>query len=188
MKKGYLVFSLAVMVFLGGCLMQKDKTPQTLSGATVRSSYSPSAKFPAGSKYAFVNFASDQELTGEAAQINQRIQTSLANEFNKKGFKPSQYTDIDFFVVYAIGLQHQIDVLVAKSQVQGNEWIAAVVSAEDYVSGALLVQIISAKSMEPVWLGVFNADIMLVSVSEREKQERVRYAVRQLLQTFPPKE
>jgi len=45
---------------------------------------------------------------------------------------------------------------------------------------------IDAKSMEPVWLGVFNADITLASVSEQEKQERVNYAVRELLKPFPP--
>ena len=57
----------------------------------------------------------------------------------------------------------------------------------DYVTGALLVQIIDAKSMEPVWLGAFNADMTLTSVSEQEKQERVGYAVHELLKNFPPK-
>jgi hypothetical protein len=57
----------------------------------------------------------------------------------------------------------------------------------DYVTGALLVQVIDAKTLEPVWLGVFNADITIASVSEKEKQERVGYAVQKLLTAFPPK-
>ena len=80
-----------------------------------------------------------------------------------------------------------INILVGKSKIEGNEWISALVVPNDYVSGALLVQIIDAKSMEPAGLGVFNAYITLAFVSEQEKQERVGYAVRELLKTFPPK-
>jgi len=90
-------------------------------------------------------------------------------------------------VVYTLGLQHEIEVLIGKSKVQGNEWITSVVAPNDYVSGALLVQMIDAKKMEPVWLGVFNADVALVSISERDKQERAGFAVRELLKQFPPK-
>jgi len=41
--------------------------------------------------------------------------------------------------------------------------------------------------MEPVWLGAFNADVVLKSVSEQEKQAESGYAVRELLKPFPPK-
>jgi hypothetical protein len=126
-------------------------------------------------------------LEGEAAKVFQRIQTLLSSELKRKGYKPGEYAEINFFVAYTLQLQQQIDILVGKSKVQGNEWIVALVSPEDYVSGALLVQIIDAKSMEPVWLGVFNADVALSSVSEQKKQERVGYAVHELLKAFPPK-
>ena len=166
---------------------KKAAVPQTLSNVNVRTSFSPNAKFPAGSKYAFVKFASDSEKDDEASMIYQRIQTALSGELKKKGYKPGEYAEINFFVAYTLQLQQQIDILVGKSKVQGNEWIVALVSPDDYVSGALLVQIIDAKSMEPVWLGVFNADIAITSVSEPEKQERVGYAVHELLKAFPPK-
>lgn len=119
--------------------------------------------------------------------IDQRIKTALSAELKKKGYKAGEYENVNFFVVYALGLQQQIDVLVAKSKVEGNEWITAVVAPNDYVNGALVVQVIDAKSMEPVWLGVFNADVALKSVSEPEKQERVKFAVGELLKSFPPK-
>ena len=183
-----LIFVCVMILTVTGCsASKKAETPQTFSNVSVRTSYSPAAKFPAGSKYAFVKFASDSDLDDEAAMIAQRVQTALTNELKKKGYKPSEYTDISFFVAYTIGIQQQINILAAKSKVQGNDWITALVVPNDYVSGALLVQIIDAKSMEPVWLGVFNADITLAFVSEQEKQERVGYAVHELLKTFPPK-
>jgi hypothetical protein len=188
MESKILCIVLAAFIVVGGCNLEKKATvPQTLSNMTVRTSYSPDAKFPKGSKYAFLKFAYDSDQGTEAGMIDRRIQTALSDELKKKGYKPGEYGDVRFLVAYTLGLQHQIGILVGKSKVQGNEWIAAVVVPNDYVSGALLVQVIDAKSMEPVWLGVFNADVALASVSEQQKQERVAYAVHALLKTFPPK-
>jgi hypothetical protein len=188
MKTAILSIILAAVVVIGGCnLEKKAAVPQTFSNVSVRTSYSPAAKFSAGSKYAFVSFAADSEQDSEVAKIDQRIQTALSNELKKKGFKPGEYADVRFFVAYTLVAQHQIDILIGKSKVQGNEWIGAVVVPNDYVSGAVLVQMIDAQSMEPVWLGAFNADLSLASVNEQQKQERVNYAVHELLKPFPPK-
>jgi hypothetical protein len=187
MKKGVAYLLGAAVIIFGGCSSENKNVPQTLSNVNVTTSCSPVAKFPAGSKYAFVTFASDEGRGDAADQIDRRIQKALSDELKKKGYKAGEYSDINFFVAYTFGLQQQIDVLVGKSQVKGNEWISVVAMPKNYVNGALLVQIIDAKSMEPVWLGVVNADIRLVSVSEQAKRERVAYAVRELLNAFPPK-
>jgi hypothetical protein len=186
MKSVKLSVVVAVIVFVGGC-NEENKTvvPQTLSNVGVRTSFSTTAKFPAGSKYAFTNIISDSESNSEAGMIYQRIQKSLSSELKKKGYKPGEHSDVSFFVDCTLGFQREI--LVSKSKIHGNEWMTAIVVPNDYVTGALLVQIIDAKSMEPVWIGVFNADIAFASVSEKEKQERVGYAVHELLKAFPPK-
>lgn len=188
MVKRIVFYSLILAIIAGGCSQsKKNQMPQTFSNVSVRTSYNPSAQFPAGSKYAFVKFAADTEQKDELALIDKRLQKALTNELKKKGYTPSEYTDIGFFVAYTIGLQQQIDILIAKSKSQGNEWISAVAVPKDYVSGALLVQVIDARSLEPVWLGVFNADVALDSIDENQKQQRVGYAVSELLKTFPPK-
>ncbi len=188
MENNFFSIILATAIFVGGCNSEKKAAaPETLSNVSVRTSYSPTAKFPAGSKYAFVKFASDSEQTPEFALIDRRIQTTLAKQLREKGFKPAKYAKVDFFVAYTLGLQHEINILAAKSKEPGNNWIGVLVMPSDYVSGALLVEMIDAKSMEPVWLGIFNADIALASVSEKQKQQRVEYAVRELLKTFPPR-
>jgi hypothetical protein len=188
MKTTIFSIMLAAVISVGGCSQEKKTpVPQTLSNVSVRTSYSPDAKFPAGSTYAFVTFASEGEQDPEVAKLDQRIQTALSNELKKKGFKPGDYADVRFFVAYTFVAQHQIDILIGKSKVQGNEWISALVVPNDYVSGALLVQMIDAQTMEPVWLGAFNADLSLASVNDQQKQERVNYAVHELLKPFPPK-
>lgn len=188
MKSLHLAGVILMFVVIGGCTMsKKTAVPNTLSNVGVRTSYSPTAQFPQGAHYAFVQFAPGDSQDSETAMIDQRIKKALAGALKQKGYKPGEYEDINFFVVYALGLQHQIDVLVAKSKVQGNEWITAVVAPSDYVNGALVVQMIDAKTMEPVWLGVFNADVAITSLSEQEKQTRADYAVRELLKHFPPK-
>jgi hypothetical protein len=188
MKSNLILLTLVVVIALSGCNQDKKAAvPQTFSNVSVRTSYDPVAKFPTGGKFAFVQLATDKEPSSEAALVEQRVRTALTGELKKKGYKPGEYDDIGFYVVYALGLQQQIDVLVAKSKIQGNEWITAIVAPNDYVSGALLVEMIDAKSMKPVWLGAFNADVALTTVDEQQKKERVGYAVRELLKPFPPK-
>jgi len=187
MENKILCIILTAVVFAGGCSSEKKASvPETFSNVTVRATYNPDAQFTKGSKYAFVKYASDSEQGSELAMIDQRIQTALDKQLREKGFKPAENKGVDFFVAYTIGLQQEINVLAAQSKEKGNEWINVLVIPNDYVNGAVLVKIIDAKSMEPTWLGIFNADITLATVSEQQKQQRVAYAVRELLKTFPP--
>jgi hypothetical protein len=178
-----LILSAAVLVF-GGC--NKDTSPQTFSNVHIKSSSSPAAKFPAGSSYAFVQIAGDSVLEGEEAMVDKRIRTALADELKTKSYKPGSDSDTTFFVAYSLKVQQEIDVLAGIGGQPGNEWVAIILTPEDYVGGALFVQVIDAKKMTPVWAGIFNANIELAKVSEREKKKRVGYAVRELLKTFPP--
>jgi hypothetical protein len=189
MNKKIISFILTTVIIVSGCNSgKKAATPDTFSNVNIVTAHSPAAQFPAGSKYAFVKFASDIDKDSEAGLIVQRVETALTNEMKKKGYKPGEYADVKFFVSYALGIEQEIVILASKSKSQGNEWISAMVVPNDYVSGALLVQIIDAKTMEPVWLGVFNADVTLASVDEKTKRQRVGYAVGELLKTFPVKD
>jgi hypothetical protein len=107
---------LAILTISGCATSKKAEMPPTFSNVSVRTSYSPTAKFPAGSKYTFVKFASDSDPSGEAEMIAQRVQTALINELKEKGYKLSEYTDIDFFVAYTGRIQQQINMRQLKAR------------------------------------------------------------------------
>ena len=67
--KFYLLFWLVVIAVSGCSYEKKADVPQTLSNVSVITASVPLPKFPAGSKYAFVKFASESDLDGEAAMI-----------------------------------------------------------------------------------------------------------------------
>ncbi len=175
---------LAAVILIGAC--RKNTPPKTLSNMNVKTSSSPEARFPAGSQYALVKQTFDMSQQGEAAAINQRIQTALTNELAAKGYNAGNPAEADFFVGYSLKVQQEMDDLMGLSKEQGNEWMAAILSPEGYASGAFFVQIVNARKKKPVWMGVFNAEISLAEVSEQKKQARIAYAVRELLKSFSP--
>jgi len=69
----------------------------------------------------------------------------------------------------------------------GEERIKVVGFADDYMKGALLAEVIDAGRLKPIWRGVCNANVTLNNVAEEEKDERMNYAVKELLRMFPPK-
>jgi hypothetical protein len=158
-----------MMMVICGCAAVKKTLRELFIVGGVRKSFSL-PRFSRGSHYAFVQFAAAVTAV-KRGQIEQRLRTSLSNELKSKGYKPGEYSDIDFFVVYTLGLQHEIEVLIGKSKVQGNEWITALVAPNDYVSGALLVQMIDAKKMEPCG-GCVKAIVALVSIARPTNTKR----------------
>ena len=182
MQNKILLVVLAAVVLIGAC--KKNTPPKTFSKMNIKTSSSPEAKFPAGSQYALVKQTFDLSQHDEAAAINQRIQTALTNELAAKGYKTGDLADADFLVGYSLKVEQEMDDLMGLSKEQGNEWIAAILSPEGYAGGAFFVQIVDARKKKPVWMGVFNAEISLAEVSEQKKQDRVAYAVRELLRSF----
>jgi hypothetical protein len=94
---------------------------------------------------------------------------------------------VDFLVNYDASLSQDFYLLAAKYEQEGEEWIKVVGFADDYMKGALLVEVIDARKLKPIWRGVCNANVTLDEIAEEEKDERVNYAVKELLRTFPPK-
>ncbi len=185
MKKVTLWISLVTAILIGGC--NKNTSPKTFSNMDVKTTYSTAANYPAGTGYAIVNLPSAVDPDSEEARIEQRIQTALANELTSKGYKPVNAAEAQFYVAWSLQVKQDIDVLAGMSDEPGNEWIAVILTPEEYVGGALMVQIMDARKKMPVWLGVFNANVELTDVGEQEKKERIAFAMRELLKSFPPK-
>ena len=175
---------IATAIIMAGC--GKNKPPKTFSDMSIKTSSNPEVKYPAGSRYALIKQVFELSQNDEAAMINQRIQTALFNDLTTKGYRVSEPAEADFLVGYSLKVRQEVDILTTLSKEQGNEWIGGILSPENFAGGAFFVQIVDARKREPVWLGVFNAEISLAVVSEQKKQERVAYAVRELLKSFSP--
>jgi hypothetical protein len=77
--------------------------------------------------------------------------------------------------------------LAARAETSDQEWLSIVGIPDEFIKGSLVIDVIEAKTLKPVWRGICNANVASVGVSEKEKDKRVKYAVQQMLKTFPPK-
>ena len=189
MKRTLVIANLFLITsFITGCSSSQKPVPATISDIVVSTTYDPEAKFPRMAYYAFLRKRPEREgLPPEATLIVRRIRDSIKHELKSKGYQTYKDHEIDYLVDYQIAMQHNISVLAERSEIAGQEWISIVGIPDDFVQGALVLDVIDVNTLKPVWRGVCNADIVLAPVSEEEKELRVRYVIQQLLKTFPPK-
>ena len=186
MSKLNVIVFVAVILMLSGCNSNQAVKPATISDISVVTTYDPQVKIPRSGVYVFVRME-PENLTPEATLISKRIRAALKDEFKAKGYKPYKDSKVDLLVDYTIVAQQSVNIIAQRSQVAGREWMTVVGVPDNFITGSVVVDIMDAKALEPVWRGVVNANIATAPVSEEEKQKRVKYAIQQLLRTFPPK-
>jgi hypothetical protein len=177
---------IAVVLMLSGCNPNQAVRPATMSDLSVMTAYDPEVKIPRSGVYVFMR-TEPQNLTPEATLISKRIRMALKDEFKAKGYKSYKDSKVDLLVDYTIVAQQSVSILAKRSQVAGREWMTVVGVPDNFIKGSIVVDIMDGKALKPIWRGVVNADIATAPVSEEEKQKRVKYAIQQLLKTFPPK-
>ena len=149
--------------------------------------YDPQATFPASAKFAFLRQRPEEIPMDEESQgIIRRVRDAVKDELKSKKYKPGKY-EIDYIVDYQIVAQQNMSILAERAEIEGEKWIAVVGVPDDFVQGALVIDVIDAKDLSPVWRGLCNVNIALDEVSDEEKNLRAQFAVQELLKTFPPK-
>lgn len=190
MSKHFVLLSLAVSVilFAAGC-NRSQEAPETYSDLKIATTFDPQIQFPRSANYAFIQVSPEQgDLSSEAEAIVNRIRQSLTKELKSKRYRVNLNHDrIDFLVDYELVAQHNVSVLAERTRVAGEDWITVVGIPDDFITGALVVDVIDVKRLRTVWRGICDVNIALLPVSEKEKEQRVQYAVQKLLETFPPK-
>ena len=126
------------------------------------------------------------------ADVDQRITKALEIELGKKGFKLNSEKP-DILVNYAVA---------ADSSITTNDFKYAYVDDSAFIlpefekgkelkynEGALIIDIVDAKSKKLLWRGAIMAELN-VAATDYEKDKRVRLALKLLLNNFPrpPKE
>lgn len=187
MKRIFVLFIMVTNIVFNGCSSHKQTPPSTISDIVISTTYDPKAKFPDTATYAFLRMDPEKEgLPPEAESIVKRLREALQSGLKSKKYKISKGGEIDYLIDYHIVVQRNVEILAERIQISGQEWLSVVGIPDDFIKGSLVVDVIDVKSLKPVWRGVCNANIALAPVSKQEKETRARYAVRQLLKTFPP--
>ena len=188
MKGKYILLFMVMSIVFSGCSNNQKTPPSTMSDIIINTTYDPKARFPSTATCAFLRKSPEQEgLIPEAESIVKRIRKALQDGLKNKKYKISKGEEIDYLIDYRVVAQQNVKILAERTKVSGLEWLNVVGIPDNFIKGSIVVDVIDVKTLKPVWRGICNANIALAPVSEKEKQARAKYAVRQLLKTFPPK-
>ena len=190
MKTKLLLPIAIVLLMLCGCssMEQVAEKPTAISDMSIKTAYDPEVQFPTNGAYAFVSFLPEpEENTEEIIMMERIIRQNVQRELAKKGYSIGQSGGVKFLVDYDLLMQRDIYLLTQRSRVAGMEWVDVVGYADDFVQGALLLEIIDPKTMHPIWRGVCNANVALGVPTDEERRRRAKYVISELLKPFPPK-
>jgi hypothetical protein len=112
-------------------------------------------------------------------QIERRITNALGKELEAKGFRLSRPENATLFVSFKV----VIDEEARKELIEGSDLFSELLSEKKLHNGSLVVELLN-RNRNAVWCGAYNADIV-INVSEKEKDERVAYAVKEIFRNFP---
>jgi len=168
--------------------------------------YDPGANFSTYHTYEWM--PGNQEPTGDRrvdnSQLDIRIRTAVGAQLHVKGFT-SANDQPDFFVAYSVGLKdmtpdvstqylsdgmaggafiHSVDTRSPNGPTTGA--ITPTNDPPSYLTGTLLIDIVDAASKKLVWRGT-AAGAVDPGLTSRQRDERIRTIVRDMLSHFPPK-
>ena len=181
----YLIGALLIAV-LGGC-----------SGVQVNSDYDPAVNFTPYRTFDWM--PGPQVRTGDPrvddATVDSRIRTAVERRLTAKGYHKESAAKPDFYVLYHAALKNKMSTTVVNNRygypyytgypgpwVRGGE----TTTTHPYEEGTLILDVIDAGTKQLVWRGSAQARLDM-QAREETKRERVREAVREILEQFPPK-
>ncbi|MCG8689223.1 MAG: DUF4136 domain-containing protein [Desulfobacterales bacterium] len=172
-----------------GCVEEPTVVlPTTLTDVRVSTTYDPEATFPKTGSFGFLHLQQEPEgaLQIDFAQVDNRVREALNKHLTKKGYKYGQTEDFQYLVSYRVLLEPEYEMEILNPF--DENW-KAVAKMKDHAKGALVVKVHKMPSAKPVWIGIFDATVMLKdeqALTEAEKDERMSYIVNKLMGSFPP--
>jgi hypothetical protein len=162
------------------------------SGIQVSSDYDPNADFSALRSYAWLDARSGVEGDREdvTSLLDRRIRSAIDEELASKGFALVDRSKAQVLVSYHLGVEKKLDVDTIyqsygyRGGYYGGGGIAQT-TVREYEEGTMLIDIIDAPAKQLVWRGSGQARLRRTS-SPEQREERVREAVTEILEDFPP--
>jgi hypothetical protein len=184
------ILALAIIVstiFFTGC-KRSEEAPETISDMVIGTSYNPQAEFKDSATYDFSREEPEKEgLQPEVIPIVKRVRQLLQDELRTKKYNISKDKEPDYLVDYHIMAEQGLEIIAARTETSDEVWLSIIGIPDEFIKGSLVIDVIESETGKLIWRGICNANVASVGVSEKEKDKRAKYAVQQMLKTFPPK-
>lgn len=183
----------ATALALAGCAGKQAIAPQDLTGpgdlsdVIVKVTYDPVADFPGSATYAFAHPLPEQdEMSADVIEREQWIRAAIEKELQDKGNVISDARDVEFLVSYSLTFERDAHITGVREHPEDEDVIDVFGYVDDFVRGTLTMEVIDFRTMKLIWRGHCNANMSAEEPSDEEMERRVKYAVQELLKTFPP--
>lgn len=177
------LFALAGLI--GGCSTMK-----------IRSDYDRKASFSGLKSFAWTPRA--QEPTGDPridnSIVDERIRRAVEGELTRRGFVKRESGTPDFYIGYHAAIERKLNVSVMHDYYGYGSGFGhyperfdphVKTYASEYDEGTLVLDIANPSTMKLLWRGSAQTALM-GSTSPQHKEQRVKEAVRRILDRFPP--
>jgi hypothetical protein len=182
--------TIATLFVLAGCAGEQGESaigPGDLSDVMVKITYDPVAEFSSGGTYAFAHpLPEDDQTPADVIEREQWIRMAIEKELKRKGNVMSDAQDVEFLVSYSLVFERDAHILGVWEHHEDEEMIDVFGYVDDFVRESFTMEVIDFQTMKLVWRGHCNANMSVEKPSDEELEQRVRYAVQELLRTFPP--
>jgi hypothetical protein len=151
----------------------------------ISTDYDPAADFSELRTWAFAN---SKQISGDprldSSLVRARIFQALESELAVKGYGRAVGIDPDFLVDTHVALSRELDVQTFHGG-YGRGWGTSETLVREVERGSLVLDFLDPKSRELLWRGIAQARVDRRDTPE-ERTQRIREAVRMLLEDFPP--
>lgn len=152
----------------------------------ISTDYDPAADFSQWSTWAFADL---RQATGDprldSSLVRSRILQALESELAVKGYSRAVGVAPDFLVDTHVALTRELDVHTFHRGSARSSWGASETLVREVERGSLVVDFLEPESQQLVWRGIAQARVDRRD-TPAERSERIREAVRLMLQHFPP--
>lgn len=187
MVRRHFAFGLALLATVSSC-----------STITVSYDYDPTANIAAYRTYDWM--PGPQEATGDRridnSLVDIRVRTIVDGQLAMKGYSKPASSQPDFYVTYHASLK---DLMTLSSQTDyygygvgegsGGGWPGGnrtTTDVQSYKEAGLILDVLDVATRRLVWRGIAQAEATPGATPE-ERQVRIRKAVHEMLEHFPPK-
>jgi hypothetical protein len=163
---------------LGGCAAS--------TGIDIHSEHDPSAQFNSLRSYAWVSRSQTPGGVQDArALLDWRVRTAVAAELSAKGYVEQPGGSADFLIDYRVvrkekDIKSFSDYFRYRSSGGGKD--ITEVYVRGYQQGSLVLEVLEPRQRRLLWYATASAVI-----NSEKQEERVRQAVNEMLQRFPPR-